>query len=124
MSEQTPEPKEERLGDDIMEAIAEHGAEAVGFAWKHYTRPMLPVAAKMQTVIALADLATAHGVDLAGAGDAVALIAALRKSADPHQAWLAGEIILRVAQDIEHLRAAIAADPTAERSPQPPAGHG
>lgn len=100
MSEEAPVLRiSERMADLLSAAINTYGEPVVCWAWESFMPALLPFAdAKIKEARLTAE-ASALGLNEDQIVDAMSLYAALSKSSDPHHAWKAAEVMLRIAPD-------------------------
>lgn len=108
---QSPEPAPEPIGVLLERALAVHGEDVVRFAWQTFTIPMLRVAQAITDYNALMQLAKRNELSADDVGEAIALVACLRGAADPHKAWMAGELLNKNCKDAKMVLYALQGQP-------------
>jgi len=76
-------------------AVEMYGEPVVAWAWDAFMPRFLVFAQAIMREQELSGQATAHKLDAEQAKDGLALLGALRGADNPHNAWLAAEILLR-----------------------------
>lgn len=100
---------------DLAAAVGEYGEPVVHWAWNAFFTGLLPFAAAIRREQELEAMGQALGLTREQTMDGIRLMHALRESDNPHNAWLAGEIVLRTMpkEGVSNLVAAIG--PTANK---------
>jgi hypothetical protein len=100
------------LNNEASDAVTEHGAAAVLWAYQTFLKPILPFMAQLFAENELLTHANDAGLTREQAKDALRLMGHLVKSAEQHDAWCAGEILLKNTGDMQQVLAAIAVPPS------------
>jgi hypothetical protein len=83
------------FGTEIKQQCELHGEDVVLWAWRTFFKQFLPFAAVLLSEQQLVSQASALGLDVDKALEALKLLACLRAAEEPHNAWLAAEVIMR-----------------------------